>query len=91
MIASSIRCTLGRTRCFLGGDARGRRLRRAGEVEEVRSLGLVELKGAGQRFQNAFGNPAQVPALEPRVVGDADSGEDRDLLPAQARHAAGAV
>ena len=57
----------------------------------MRPLGVVELQGAGQRFQNAFGNPAEVPALEPGVVGDADSGEDRDLLPAQARNTPGAV
>jgi hypothetical protein len=52
----------------------GRRARRPCEVEEVRTLGLVELKGTGQRLQNAFGDPAQVPALEADVVVDADSG-----------------
>ena len=70
---------------------RGCRLGRAREVEEMRPLGVVELQGAGQRFQNAFGDPAQVPALEPGVVGNADAGEDRDLLPAQPRHTPGAV
>ena len=57
----------------------------------MRSLSLVELEGAGQRSQNAFGNPTEVPALEPGVVGDADSGEDRDFLPAQPRNTPGAV
>ena len=53
----------------------------------MRPLGLVELQGAGQRFQHALGDPAQVPALESGVVGDADAGEDRDLLAAQPRNA----
>jgi hypothetical protein len=57
----------------------------------MRPLGLVELEGAGQRFQNALGDPAQVPALKPRVVGDADSGEDGDFLPTQPWNAPGAV
>src|SRR5215208_3745295 len=57
----------------------------------MRPLGVVELQGPGQRFQNAFGDPAQVPALEPGVVGDAYSGEDRDLLPAQPGDTSGAV
>ena len=55
----------------------------------MRSLRLVELQRARKRFQNAFGNPAEVPALESGVVGDADAGEDRDLLPAQARNTPG--
>ncbi len=57
----------------------------------MRSLRLVELQRARKLFQNAFGNPAEVPPFEPRVVGDADSGEDRDLLPAQSRNAPGTV
>jgi hypothetical protein len=51
-----------------------RRARRPREVEEVRTLRLVKLKGTGQRLQNAFGNPTHVPALEACVVVDADSG-----------------
>ena len=57
----------------------------------MRPFGVIELKGAGQSFQNAFGHPAEVPALKPGVVGDAYSGEDRDLLPAQPGHTPGAV
>ena len=70
---------------------RGCRLRRACEVKEMRTLGVVELQGASERFQNAFGDPAEVPSLEPGVVGNADAGEDRDFLPAQPRHTPGAV
>src|SRR5439155_12682583 len=36
------------------------RMRRACEVEEMRSLGLVELKRAGERLQNALRNAARV-------------------------------
>jgi len=54
----------------------------------VRTLCLVKLKGTGQRLQNAFGNPAHVPALEAGVVVDADSGEQRDLLSAKPWNAA---
>jgi hypothetical protein len=54
-----------------------RRARRPREVEEVRTLRLVELQGTGQRLQNAFGNPAHVPALEAGVVVDADPGKQR--------------
>ena len=49
----------------------------------MRTLGLVELKRAGQRLEHALGDAAQVPALEPGVVVDADSGEQRDFLPAK--------
>ena len=63
------------------------RLRRAGEVEEVRSFGIVELQRTRERFEHRLGDPAQVAALEPGVVVGADSGEQRDFFAAQARHA----
>ena len=66
---------------------RGGRLRGAGEVEQVRALGLVELQRAGERLEHALGDAAHVAALEARVVRDADAGEHRDLLAAQPRHA----
>jgi hypothetical protein len=66
-------------------------LRGAGEVEQVRALGVVELQRARQRFEHAVRRPGQVAALQARVVGDAHAGQHRDLLAAQARDAAGAV
>jgi hypothetical protein len=51
----------------------------------VRAFGLVELQGAGQRFEHAVGDTVHVPALDPRVVRDADTGQDGDLLTAQPR------
>ena len=50
------------------------------------SLGLVELKRSGQPFQNALRNAACVTALEAGVVVDADAGEERNFLSAEARH-----
>jgi len=70
---------------------RGRRLGRPGEVEEVRALGLVELQRARQRLKHAFGDTAHVAALQPGVVRDADSGQDRDLLAPEFGKAAAAV
>jgi hypothetical protein len=63
-----------------------RRVRCTCEVEEVGSLGLVELKRTGQRFQNALRNATRVAALEARVVVDADPGEERHFLSAEARN-----
>ena len=57
----------------------------------MRPLGLVELKGTGQRLQHAFGDAAQVPALQAGVVVNADAGEDRDLLAAEPGNAPRAV
>ena len=64
---------------------------RAGEVEEVRALGVVELERASERLQHALGDAAQVAALQAGVVVDADAGQDGDLLAAQAGNAASAV
>ena len=84
-IASSIRCTPGRTR--RGERAATRtagRLSRAREVEEVRVFGLVELEGARDRLEDGLGDAARVAAFEARVVVDADAGEQRDLFAAEA-------
>ena len=57
----------------------------------MRPFGVVELERAGERFEHAFGDAAQVAALEPGVVGDADAGEHGDLLAAQSGNAPRAV
>ena len=62
-------------------------LRGAREVEQVRPLGLVELQRPRERLEDGVGDTAHVAALEPGVVVDADAGEQRDLLAAQARNA----
>ena len=53
----------------------------------MRPLGLVELQRAGERLENALRDAACVAALEAGVVVDADPGEERDLLAAQAGNA----
>jgi hypothetical protein len=63
----------------------------AGEVQEVGAFGVVELERAGERVGHALGGPVHVPALEAGVVGDADAGQDGDLLAAQSRNATRAV
>jgi len=55
----------------------------------VRTLRVVELEGAGERFENGLGGAAQIAALEPRVVVDRDASEQRGLLAAQPRNAPG--
>jgi hypothetical protein len=78
----------------LGGSAARRRpdgLGGAGEVEEVGALGVVELQGSGQRFEDAVGGAGEVAAFQARVVRDAYPGKDGDFLAAQAGDAAGAV
>lgn len=62
---------------------RAHRPQGAGEIEEVRALRLIELEGAGERFEDA-GDAAHVSALDPGVVGDADARQDGDFLAAQA-------
>jgi hypothetical protein len=54
----------------------------AGEVDEVGAFGVVELERAGERAQHALGGAVHVPALQAGVVGDADAGQDGDLLAA---------
>jgi hypothetical protein len=58
-----------------------------GEVEQVGTLGLVKLQRMRKRVQHAVGHAIQVAAFETGVVIDADSGEQRDFLPAEPRHA----
>ena len=53
----------------------------------MRPFGIVELQRAGERLEHAFGHAAHVAALEAGVVGNADSGQDRDLLAAQSGNA----
>ena len=67
---------------------RRRRVGGAGEVEQVGSLGLVELERPGECLEHAFGGPVHVSALETGVVGNADAGQDGDLLAAQSGNAA---
>src|SRR5439155_968892 len=57
------------------------------EVEEMRALGLIELKRPRERCQNCLGDPARVATLETRVVVDADPGEKRNLFPAESWNA----
>ena len=63
-----------------GGDAVGG----AGEVEQVRALGVVELQGAGDGVEHGGGGAGDRAALELGVVLHADAGERGDLAAAQA-------
>ena len=62
VIASSMRCTPGpdllRRRAAAPGDVV---LRRSRQVEEVRSLGLVELKRPGERLEDFSETPLALP------------------------------
>ena len=68
-------------------------LRGAREIEQVGALGVVELQRPRERLEDGVGDTAGVAALEPRVVVDADAGEQRDLFAAETGYAprAGAV
>lgn len=48
----------------------------------MRAFGVVELQRAGERFEDAFGDAAELAAFQAGVVGDADAGQDRDLFAA---------
>ncbi len=63
-------------------------MRGAREVEQVRALRLVELKRAHQGFEHALRDAGEVPAFQPRVVVDADAGEQSNLLAAETGDAA---
>ena len=65
---------------------RGLGLGGAGEVEQVVAFGVVQLQCPGDAFEDGVGGAGQVAAFHPDVVVDADSGEHRDLLPAQSSH-----
>jgi hypothetical protein len=56
------------------------------EVKEVRALGLIELKRTSKRLQDALRRAGRVAALKAAVIVDANPGEERDLLPAEARN-----
>jgi hypothetical protein len=47
----------------------------------VRVFRLVELERAGERLEHGLGDAGGVAPLELGVVGDADTGEQRDLFP----------
>jgi pimeloyl-ACP methyl ester carboxylesterase len=61
----------------------------ADQVEQVDAFGVVEQQGAGDGVQDGVGGAAGIAALQPGVVRDADPGQQRDLLAAQARDPAG--
>ena len=63
----------------------------AGEIAQMGTLGVVELKRPSQCLQHALRDAVDVAALQTGVVGDAYPGQDGDLLPAQPRNATGAV
>ena len=85
VIESTIRAMLGRTFCGDGGAARRPlRVGGPGEVREVVALRLVELERVGDRLEDAVRDAARVAPLQARVVLDADAGEQRHLLAAEA-------
>jgi hypothetical protein len=53
-----------------------------GKVEQVGSLGVVELQGAGDGVKDGGGDASDRPAFEFGVVLDADPGEGGDLAAA---------
>ena len=55
----------------------------AGQAEQVRTLGLVELQRPDERLQHAVRDALCVAALQPGVVLGAHAGEQGDLLAAQ--------
>jgi len=64
---------------------------RAGQVEQVESLGLVELKGARDGIKDVVGDAADVPLLQTHVPVGAHPGQHGDLFAPQAGHAAAAA
>ena len=88
VIASSMRCTLGRTRCGAGR----RRVRGVVCVARARSKRWARSASSSCSARASASStvsetPLSVAALEARVVVDADPGEQRDLLAAEPRHA----
>jgi len=61
---------------------RRERLHRARQVEQVPALGVVEPQRSGERVEHAGGGAGHVAPFQPRVVGDAHAGQDRDFLAA---------
>jgi hypothetical protein len=79
--ASTTRRNAGPNPLWPGSEARRTlEVRHPNQVEEMGMLGLVELECAAYRLQDVVGDAARLAALEPRVVLDADTGEERDLL-----------
>jgi hypothetical protein len=62
----------------------------AGEVEQVRAFGLVELQRAGKGLQNAGRRAGDLAALEPCVIFHAQSGDGGDLAAPEAGDTAAA-
>ena len=56
----------------------------AGQVEEVRALGVFESERSRKGFKHALRDAAEVAAFQPGVVLDADTGQDSDLFATQA-------
>ncbi len=54
------------------------------EIEQMGTLGVVELQRPREGFKDGVGDTARVAALEARVVVDADAGQERDLFAAKA-------
>ena len=54
-----------------------------GKLVQVETLGIVEVQRASESVQHAVRGTAEVPALQPHVVVDADPGKHGDLLAAQ--------
>ena len=52
------------------------------------AFGLIKLQRPGEALEDGVGGAGEVAAFHPDVVVDADPGEQRDLLPAQACHPA---
>ena len=91
-IWSRRRCTTGRIRFLARRERLGcQRARGAGEIEEVRALGLIELERPPQRFEHELGDAADMAALQTPVVVGTDAGEGGDLFSTQPGNAALAV
>jgi hypothetical protein len=80
---SSRRWMPGRICCRVGRRrARGPAFA-ARQVEEVGAFGFVQPEGAGEGFQDTFGDAAELSPLQTGVVLGADAGEHGDLFAAQ--------
>src|SRR5450755_4052438 len=60
----------------------------AGHERGFGSFGLVELQRSRDALEHVLGGADRAPALEARVVLDADPGEHRGFFPSQPRHPA---
>ena len=88
-MVSRMRCTTAVPAArWPGGRAGRRRGGGAGEVDQVRALGVVELERVSERVQDAVGGAGGVATLQALVV--LDAGQRRHLLAAEAGHLAAA-